>query len=112
MLVQPQVEIPVRHLFTPGLYAREVRVKAGTLVVTKVHLTEHPFVVSQGVILVVTAAGEQLRVEAPYTGVTKAGTRRVGYVVEDAVWTTFHATDLTDPDEIERTIIYQPEGDA
>lgn len=38
-------------------------------------------------------------VKAPYTGVTEPGTRRIFVVYMDMVLTTFHCTDVTDPDE-------------
>jgi hypothetical protein len=41
---------------------------------------------------------------APYTGITKAGTRRLLFNNEDTLWITCHVTDLTDPDEIMETI--------
>lgn len=100
----PQQECPVKHHFTPGLYAREIFMPAGTVVTSKIHKTEHPFVVSKGKVLVHDneTANE---ITAPYFGVTKAGTRRVLYVVEDCVWITFHPTSETDVAKIEQQII-------
>jgi hypothetical protein len=40
-------------------------------------------------------------------GITKPGTRRLAYMLTDCIWTCFHATNLTDVDEIERTIIFE-----
>ena len=34
--------------------------------------------------------GEWVELTAPYTGITKPGTRRVLYILEDCVWTTYH----------------------
>jgi hypothetical protein len=33
---------------------------------------------------------EWIELSAPYTGITLAGTRRVLYIVEDCIWTTYH----------------------
>lgn len=103
----PAVECPLNHLFTEGLYIREVSIPAGSLVTSKIHKTEHPFVVSKGKALVCIDKGEWMAVEAPYTGITKPGTRRVVYVIEDMVWTTFHANpdNLTEIEEIEDLVI-------
>jgi hypothetical protein len=38
-------------------------------------------------------------------GVTMPGTKRALRIHEDTIWTTFHATELTDVAEIERTIL-------
>lgn len=48
--------------------------------------------------------GKTERVIAPFVGITKAGTRRVLVTHEDTEWTTVHATEKTDPNEIEEEI--------
>lgn len=80
----------LRHIFTPGLYVREYSAKANTLVVSRTHKTDHPFIVSKGVVSV-WIDGVETIIEAPYSGITKAGTRRVLFVHEDLIWTTIHA---------------------
>lgn len=80
----------LRHIFTPGLYLREYSAKANTLTVSRIHKTDHPFIVSKGVVSV-WIDGVETIIEAPYSGITKAGTRRVLFVHEDLIWTTVHA---------------------
>ena len=87
------IDCPLRHFFTPGLYCREIFMPAGTMLTSKIHKTEHPFVVSMGRLSVIKEEGNQL-IEAPFTGVTYPGTRRVLYIHEDTIWTTFHPTDI------------------
>ena len=101
------VDIPqqLRHIFTPGLYARELSLPRGSVVVTKIHNTEHPFVVSKGVVRVFIEGVGWETITAPHLGVTKPLTRRVALIVEDCVWTTFHPTDKTTPEEVEAEII-------
>jgi hypothetical protein len=101
----PQVEMPLTHRFTPGLYVREIFMPKGTLVISKIHKTEHPYVVLKGHAAVLTEDGTVQQIKAPFIGITKAGTRRVLFVHEDCVWATFHPTDLTDPAAIEEQII-------
>jgi hypothetical protein len=96
----PQVHCPLVHRFTPGLYIREIFMPAGSLITSARHLTCHPFVVSKGDVSVYVEGVEVDRYKAPYTGITHPGTRRLLYIHEDTVWTTFHVTDKTDPDEI------------
>jgi len=82
------VDLPLTHRWTPGLYIRELRAPAGVLATTYIHRHEHPFVCSQGEVSVWD--GERVvRVRAPFTGITKAGTRRVCFVHEACVWTNF-----------------------
>ncbi len=99
------VECPVKHIFTPGLYTREIFMPAGAAVVSKKHNTEHPFVISKGHVAVWDQFKGTVFLEAPYTGITLAGTQRVLVVIEDTIWTTFHVTNKTTVEEIEKDII-------
>ena len=94
----------ITHYFAPGVYAREMWMPAGCLITGKIHLTEHLNMLSQGRVSV-SNKGESVTMEAPYTFVSPVGTKRAIYAHEDSTWTTIHATDLSDPDEIEAEII-------
>ena len=100
----PQVELQVTHHFSQGLYARELRIPKGMLLVGKIHRFENLNIISQGEISVYTEEGVR-RVKAPCTIVSPPGTKRVGYAHEDTVWTTIHATEETDIEEIEKAVI-------
>lgn len=107
----PQADCPLTHRFTPGLYIREIVMPAGAVVVSKIHKTEHPFVISKGKVSVWTENEGTVTFEAPHTGITKPGTRRILYIHQDTIWTTFHPTDKTTPEAVERDIIYNPENE-
>lgn len=94
----------ITHYFAPGVYAREMWMPAGCLITGKIHLTEHLNMLSQGRVEV-SNMGESIHMEAPHTFVSPVGTKRAIYAHEDSTWTTIHATDLTDPEEIEAQII-------
>lgn len=96
---------PITHRFTPGLYTREIFMPAHSVVVSKIHKTEHPYVVSQGNLWVMIEGVGWEHIVAPHTGITKPGTRRLLFMETDTVWTTFHVTQLTCWEEIEREII-------
>jgi hypothetical protein len=100
MLSRPVVEMPVTHRFTPGMYIREIFIPAGTLLTSAIHKTEHPFVISKGRIAVISEIEGRVIYEAPFTGITQPGTRRVLHAETDTVWTTFHATGETDVSKI------------
>lgn len=100
----PQLEIPTNHYTVQGLYAREIFIPAGTLLTGKVHKAEHLNIVSQGEILVWTEGGMR-RIKAPCVLPSYAGAKRVGLALADTVWVTIHATDKTDPAEIEADLI-------
>lgn len=102
---EQQVSFENLHLFCPGIYARSIFMPAGTVLTSKIHKTQHFFVVSKGACTVSNSHGEREYICAPYLGITMPGTKRALLIHEDCVWTTFHATDLTDVEEIERTIL-------
>lgn len=107
----PQVDCPIKHIFTEGLYAREMSAPAGALITSKIHKTEHIFILSKGVLSLFNDNGEEVLISAPYTGITKAGTRRVAYIHEDIIWTTFHANpENENENEIENRIIEKREN--
>ncbi len=83
------IDCPLRHVFTDGLYAREITMPAGARITSRIHKTEHQFIISEGVVSVFNDGVEEVLV-APYLGITKAGTRRVLLVHTKTTWTTFH----------------------
>lgn len=95
----PQADCPVRHYFAPGMVAREMTIPAGVVLTGAVHRHEHLCTISKGRILVSTDEGMK-EIAAPYTFTSKAGAKRVGYAIEETVWTTYHATNTTDIDAL------------
>lgn len=98
----PCVAFPLVHRFTPGLYIREIHIPAGHILTSREHLLEHPFTISKGRISVRSETEGLVTYEAPHTGITKPGTRRVLIAHTDTIWTTYHLNpdDETDPDKI------------
>ena len=91
--VDSLIDAPLVHKFTDGMYIREIFMPAGSLWTSKIHKTEHPYVVSYGKVAVSIDADEWYEITAPYTGITTPGTRRVLFILEDCIWTTFHRID-------------------
>jgi hypothetical protein len=91
------------------LYARELTMPAGALIVSEIHATLHQFVISKGRVKVMYPSGDVEEYAAPYHGTTTPGTQRILNVIEETVWTTFHIVPaaMTDPDEIKRSIIVE-----
>jgi len=105
----PQLHLPLVHRFTPGLYIRQIFMPAGSVVVSRVHKTAHPFVVSQGRAAVWSEDTGVQELAAPFTGITTPGTRRVLVIYEDCVWTTFHPTNETDLDKLQEELTTTPD---
>ncbi len=100
MLKHKQVEIPLRHHFSPGVYAREITIPADTLLTGRIHKFEQLNILSSGTISVLTQDGMQT-VSAPFTIVSPPGTKRIAYAHTECTWTTILATEEKDPDAIE-----------
>lgn len=95
---------PVNHYFAPGLYAREMFIPAGTLIVGKIHKHAHINHISYGDICVSTFEGIK-RLQGPLTMVSPVGVKRVVCAITDTLWTTFHVTEETDLEKIEDYVI-------
>jgi hypothetical protein len=104
------IDLPLIHRFLDGLYVREIHMPAGTLATSKIHKTEHPFVILRGRVSVYVPGEDHVEhLTGPHFGITRPGTRRVLYMHEDTVWITFHRnpTTTTDLAKIEADIIEQ-----
>lgn len=101
----PPVECKLNHKFTKGLYSREIFMPAGSVITSRIHKTQHQFAIIEGEVSVWTKETGMVRYKAPYIGITEPGTRRVLFNHTDVRWITFHPTDLTTVEEIEKAIL-------
>jgi len=104
----PQAPVVTRHHFSDGMYAREMIMPPGCVVVGGLHKTRHFFSVVSGE-CEVSSVHEREKIVAPYLGETVPGTKRVIYSETGCTWIGFFPTNLTDIDEIEAAMI-EPEG--
>lgn len=99
-----KIEIPVTHHFSKSVYAREIKILAGTLLVGKIHKYQNLNILSEGEMTLFSIDGLK-KVKAPYTVVSSPGVKRLAYAHTDCVWTTIHGTEETDVEKIEETFI-------
>jgi quercetin dioxygenase-like cupin family protein len=92
------------HHFAPGVYVREFFLPKGMYFTSKIHKTTHIFIVASGV-TIISDGNEQKKVVGPTVMVTKPGTKRAVFGVEDTTFFTVHVTDETDLDVIENNLI-------
>jgi hypothetical protein len=88
---------PLQHHLAPGIYAREIHLAGGTLVVGKIHRHRHFNIISQGSITCYTEFGLEHH-SAPASFISEPGTKRVVYTHEDAIWTTIHPNPTNEQD--------------
>ena len=97
---------PLKHSFSDGIYVREITIPQGTLLTGKIHKHKHPNFLLKGEVIVVTEEGREI-LKAPYSMMSKAGTKRALYAVTELVWTTIHhnPTNTQDLKELEKIVI-------
>ena len=106
LLQEEQVDCPVVHHFSPGVYVREITMPKDSVIVGHKHKTKHLNIISKGsCILVDLDTKDKTHIEAPCTFESEAGVRKVLYIVEECVWSTVHVTEETDIDKIEEIVI-------
>ncbi len=99
-----QVEIPLQHFFAKGLYARQGVIKKGTLLVGAIKKISHLNIIVSGDISILTEEGVQ-RITGPATMTSAPGTKRIGFAHEDTVWITIVATEETEVERVEETVL-------
>lgn len=108
ILTLPQSNYPLREVFVEkngaldsGMYAREAILPANTVFTTEIHKTRHPYVLSHGDVRVWTRGTGVREIKAHYLGVTEPLTRRLILTgPHGAIWTTFHAVNSQDTEDI------------
>jgi len=104
-------ELPLTHTFSDGVYAREIFMPAGMLIVGHKHKTRHLNIVSKGSALVYSE-GKVSRIVAPFTFESGEGARKILYIIEDMFWTTIHVTNETDIKVLEETLVDKDTSDV
>ena len=91
------------HYFSDGLYVREMFCKKNALIFTVIHNTANPLFLMKGRVAFSSEDGVE-ELTAPTFILTKPGTKRICYWLEDSVIVTVHPNPdgLTDLDEIEK----------
>ena len=91
------------HYFSDGLYVREMFCQKDALIFTVIHNTANPLFLMKGKVAFSSEEGVE-ELTAPTFILTKPGTKRICYWLEDSVIVTVHPNPdgLTDLDEIEK----------
>ena len=98
-----QVTIPVKHLFYEGIYARQIFIPRDTLLTSRIHKMAQIDVMSMGAMSIITNEGI-MRIQSPFIGMSPPGMKRLGYALEDTIWTSIHFTEERDIDKIEKIL--------
>lgn len=108
-----RLELPVKHHFARGVYARELFIPKGAMLTGQIHKYPQINIMSRGD-LAVLVGNRVTRLNArngPIIVASAAGTKRIAYAHADTVWTTIHGTNETDVDKIEAHFIAKSDED-
>ena len=94
----------LNHYRIQGVYARELKLKAGTILTGKIHNFESMGILSQGRMRILTSEGAKI-VEAPYVTVDKPGIKRLGVCETDCTFVSIHRTDAETIEDIEDELV-------
>jgi quercetin dioxygenase-like cupin family protein len=108
LLTYPQVDVPLKHQFAPGVYVREVEMPKGSFVLGHEHRTEHFNIVLSGSALVLME-GKTQEIVAPCIFKSHAGVRKLLYIRETMRWATVHATDEKDLEKLDELLVLKSE---
>jgi len=105
-----QVECPVEHFFSPGMYTRKCSIPAGSVVVGKMHRHQHPTFLMSGTVRINTDRGMET-ITGPHIWISQENAKRALCTVTDCVFATVHLnpTETTDLEAIEADVIV-PDG--
>ena len=83
-----------------GLYARELFIPKGSVIIGKIHRQHHLNIVLKGKISVITETGKKY-FEAPCIFDALPGGQKVGYAEEDTIWVNVHLTEYLGEDKLD-----------
>lgn len=94
----------ITHHLCAGVYAKQIRIAAGSVVMSHQHTFDHLSILAAGHVRVITDEGEAI-----YTGpaaiVIRRGLNHAVHALADSTWFCVHATDETDLDRIDDALI-------
>lgn len=100
LLSQPQCDCPLRHIFGPGLYIREVTLPKNAWALGAWQNYAQMNIMIAGQVQMFNDDGTTAILTAPMTFVGPPG-RKLGFVIEECVWQNVYATNETDIEKLE-----------
>ena len=96
--------VEVAHHFGAGTYAKETHIPAGCVLTQHIHPHDHLSILANGV-AGVEAGGMSFSYTAPACLTIRAGVVHSVKAVSDVIWYCIHATDDTDPQTVDTSIL-------
>jgi len=98
----PPREFDTFHHFSPGLYGREIRIPAGSMLTGRTHSGKCLNIVCGDISVANEEDGSVRRIVGHEVFESQPGTRRLGMTHAPTIWTCIHAnpTNETDPEKL------------
>ena len=88
-----------------GVYMKEIHIPKGKELFNHKHSFTHKSILASGTGIVRTEGGEESVVIGPAVLTINKGVQHSVVAVTDVIWFCVHATDETDPDKIDHTLV-------
>ena len=97
---------PLKHSFADGVYIREMKMEKGSAVIGAIHNHLHVWFLLQGELIVATENSTE-EFLAPCYVISKPGSKRVIYALEDSIFVNIHKnpSNTKDIEELEKDIV-------
>ena len=108
MMGLPQPDFKFRHYFSPGIYAREITIPAGVVLIGAKHRVQNMAILTKGTLQLVTDTGTVIVKAGDPPINCRAGRENAAMALEEAVWTNFfpNPTDETDIDKLVEALAF------
>lgn len=102
--------ITIEETIHAGIYCREMNVPKGIVISGATHKKDGYAVLSKGE-MTISDHGETTHIIAPCTVRVMAGSRKLGYAIEDSTFLTFHHVECTDIKDAEAELFDMSHGE-
>lgn len=110
LLSLEQEEIEPEHIFSGGVYIRQIRIPKGTLIIGKRHRHATCNILMDGDLSLYVGGGSPpVRVTGPLVFESPPNSKKMGFAHKDTIFMNIHPTELTDLVEIEKEFIISEE---
>lgn len=97
-----QIEAPLNHYFSGGVYIRELTIPKGAVIVGKRHRHETCNILLKGEMLLFSGIGKDpVRIKGPMIFTSAPYTKKAGLAIEETIFLNIHPTSETDLEKIE-----------
>jgi hypothetical protein len=102
------INLNIQHYFIGGTYAKEMTFPKGLVIPSHKHIFDHMSILAKGKIKL-SVDGKDFIYEAPKVIEIKKNEVHTVTALEECYWYCIHATDITDHEQIDETLIVREE---